>query len=51
VFGRQLNGRQWILDVVRHLAGHVGPGLESLCAFEVGALALEVVGHLIEVLD
>ena len=51
VLGRQLNRRQRILDVVRDLPRHVGPGLEPLRALELGALPLQVVGHAVEVLD
>ena len=51
VLSRELDRRQRILDVVRHLTRHVGPGFESLRALEVGTLTLEVVGHLIEVFD
>ena len=40
VLGGQLNRRQRVLDVVRHLARHVGPRLEALRAFELAALSL-----------
>ena len=51
VLGRQLNRRQRVLDVVRDLPRHVGPGFEPLRALELAALALQVGGHLVEVLD
>ena len=51
VLGGQLDRRQRVLDVVRHLPRHVGPGLEALRALELGALALQIVGHLVEILD
>ena len=51
VLGRQLNRRQRVLDVVRDLARHVGPRFEPLRALELGALALQVRRHAVEVLD
>ena len=36
---------------MRNLTRHVGPGFQSLRAFEIGALTLEIGCHLIEVLD
>ena len=51
VLGRQLNRRQRVLDVVRDLPRHVGPRLETLRPFELGALPLEIGRHLVEVLD
>ncbi len=51
VLGIQLDRRQRILDVVRHLARHVGPRGETVGALELAALALQVVGHLVEGID
>ena len=51
MLGVELNRRQRVLDVVRHLARHLGPGLQPIGAFELGTLALQVVGHAVEVLD
>ena len=51
VLGRQLDRRQRVLDVVRDLPRHVRPRFEALRALELGALALEVVRHPVEVLD
>ena len=51
VLRRQLDRRQRVLDVVRDLPGHVGPRLQPLRALELASLALEVRGHLVEVLD
>ena len=51
VLGRELNGSQRVLDVVRHLARHVGPRLEALRPLQLATLALEVGRHLVEVLD
>ena len=35
VFGVELDRRQRVLDVVRHLPGHLGPGLEAVGALEL----------------
>jgi hypothetical protein len=51
VLGGELNGRQRVLDVVRHLPRHVGPRFEALRVLEFAALALQVGRHLVEVLD
>ena len=51
VLGRQLDRRQRVLDVVGDLPRHVGPRLETLGALELAPLPLEVVRHLVEVLD
>jgi len=51
VLGRQLDRRQRVLDLVGDLTRHVGPRFEPLRAFELRALTLEVLGHLVEVLD
>ena len=48
VLGRQLNGCQWILDLVGHLSSHVGPGLETVRLLELNLLVLQIDGHLIE---
>ena len=50
VLGGQLNRRQRVLDVVRDLPRHLGPGFEPLRALEFGALALQIVRHPVEVL-
>ena len=49
VLGRQLDGRQRVLDVVRHLARHVGPRRQPVRALQFGALVLQVGRHLVEV--
>jgi len=51
VLGRELDRRQRVLDIVRHLPRHVRPCVEALRAFEFRPLALEVGGHLVEVFD
>ena len=51
VLGGQLDRRQRVLDVVRDLARHVGPGLEALRPFELDPLPLEILGHPVEVPD
>ncbi len=51
VLGGQLDRRQRVLDVVRDLARHVGPGLEALGPFELDPLPLEILGHPVEVPD
>ena len=47
----QLNRRQRILDFVRHLPGHFGPGFDAMRALELLALTLELGRHAVEVLD
>ena len=42
---------QRVLDLVRHLARHFGPGLEAMRALQLLALALEIGSHMIEVGD
>ena len=49
VLGGQLDWRERVLDVVRHLPRHLGPRLEALRPLEVGALRLQIVGHPVEV--
>ena len=51
VLGRQLDRRQRILDLVRDLPRHLGPGLEPVRAFELLALRLELGGHAVERVD
>ena len=50
MFGIQLNRRQRVLDLVRDLSGHLGPGLEAVRAFELRPLPLEIARHRVEVL-
>ena len=42
VLGVQLNRRQRVLDLVRHLACHLGPCFKPVGTFELRPLALEV---------
>ena len=51
VLGRQLNRRQRVLDVVRHLSGHLGPRFEAVRPLELAALPLQVGSHPVERLD
>ena len=51
VFGRQLDRRKRVLDVVRYLPRHLGPRLEAVRSFELDPLPLELVCHLVERLD
>ena len=51
VLGRELDRRQRVLDVVRDLPRHLGPGLEAVRALELAALALQLAGHAVERLD
>ena len=51
VLGRQLNGREWVLDVVRDLPCHAGPGFQPLRPLELGALPLQLFRHAVEIAD
>jgi len=51
VLGGELDRRQRVLDLVRHLPRHVGPRFQPLCALELGALPLQIGRHLVEVFD
>ena len=51
VLGGQLNRRQRVLDLVRDLARHLGPGLEPVRAFELIALRLQLRRHAVERVD
>ena len=51
VLGRELDRRERVLHLVRHLAGHLGPGGQAVAALEVAPLAVQVAGHLVEGLD
>ena len=49
MFGRELNRREWVFDVVCNLARHVGPRLQLMRAPEFGALVPQSGGHAVEV--
>ena len=51
VFRRQLDRRQRVLDLVRDLARHLGPGLEAMRALELIALRLQLRRHAVERVD
>src|SRR5688572_18397832 len=51
MFGVELNRCERILDLMSHLAGHLGPCLEAMRAFELAALALQIARHAVEGLD
>ena len=51
VLRRELDRRERVLHLVRHLARHLRPGGQAVAALEVAALAVEVAGHLVEGLD
>ncbi len=51
VLGIQLDRRQRVLDVVRDLPRHVGPGRQPVRALELDALPLQIGGHPVEGFD
>ena len=51
VLGGQLNRRQRILDLVRDLPRHLGPGFEPVRPFELVALRLQLGRHAVERVD
>ncbi len=51
MLGIELNRCQGILDFVRDLPRHLGPGFETMRPFELGPLPLQVRGHAVERLD
>ena len=51
VLGGELDRRQRVLDLVGHLARHLGPGGQPVAALEVAPLPVQVAGHLVEGLD
>ena len=51
VLGRELDRRQRVLDLVRDLPRHLGPGLEPVRALELIALRLQLGRHAVERVD
>ena len=51
VLGGQLDRRQRVLDFVRDLPRHLGPGLEPVRPFELRALRLQLGRHAVERVD
>ena len=48
MLGGQLDWRERILDLVRDLPRHLGPGFEPMSAFELDALCFELGRHAVE---
>ena len=51
MLGVELDRRQRILDLVGHLARHLGPRIQTVGVFEFGPLPREIACHAIEIID